>query len=91
MNTKSSLIVWGLIMVFFLAAALFTGTGTSLAQDNLCRGFARQYADRYANRGGNIPAVAFPGGIVHRPGGDDNWSLLYNHAYESCALDGIVH
>ena len=94
MKRKSSLIAWGLIVAFLSAAALFTNAGISLALPDLCSGYARQYADRYANPGGNAPS-AFPGGTVCTPCGEAQsnsyWSLLYNYAYNSCAAEAEVH
>ncbi len=103
MNRKSSPIAWGLILAFLLAVTLFTSAGISLAQPDLCSGHARQYADRYADQGGNTPGSALGGAAPGaRSGGivctlcagassNSNWSLLYDHAYNSCAREAIVH
>ncbi len=102
MNRKSSPVAWGLIISFLLAVTLFTSVGISLAQTDLCSGYARQYADRYANPGDNTPRSAFggaasapSGGIVCTPcagaSSNSNWSFLYDHAYNSCAREAIVH
>jgi len=94
MNRKSSLIAWGFIVAILSAVALFTCAGICHAQSDLCSGFARQYADRYATPDHDDPN-AFSGGVVCSPCGvaasNSNWSLLYNHAYESCARDAVVH
>ena len=87
MNRKSSLMAWGLITVFLSAVVLFNSAGTSLAQNDLCSGYARQYADRYANSGGNAPN-ALAGG---ESPSSSYWSLLYDHAYDSCGQEGVVH
>ena len=103
MNRKSSPIAWGLIMAFLLAVTLFTSAGISLAQTDLCSGYARQYADRYANPGDNTSGSALGGAAPGaRSGGvvctlcagttsNSNWSLLYDHAYNSCAGEAVVH
>jgi len=103
MNRKSSPIAWGLIMAFLLAVTLFTSTAIGLAQRDLCSDYARQYADRYANPGGNTPGSALggaspgalSGGIVCAPcagaSSKSNWSLLYDHAYNSCAPEAVIH
>jgi hypothetical protein len=103
MNKKSSPIAWGLIMALLLAVTLFTSAGIGLAQPDLCSGYARQYADRYANPGGNTPGNAFGGAAPCAPSGviactpcsgassNSNWSFLYDHAYNSCAREVIVH
>jgi|SRR5208283_1340458 len=103
MNRISSPIAWGLIMALLLAVTLFTSPGISLAQPDLCSGYARQYADRYANPGGNTPGSALGGAASGAPSGgivctlcsgassNSNWSLLYAHAYNSCAEEAVVH
>lgn len=94
MNRKSLPIAWGLIMIFLLTGAFFISAGNSLAQPDLCSDHARQYADRYANPGDNSPG-AFSGGIVCAPDGgtasNSNWSLLYDHAYDRCAREAVIH
>jgi hypothetical protein len=94
MNWKSSLIAWCLIPAFFSALSLFTSAGISLAQPDLCSGYARQYADRYANPSRDV-SNSFPGKTACTPCGEapsnKYWSLLYDYAYNSCAWNGVVH
>jgi hypothetical protein len=94
MDRKSSLIALGLIIAFLSAFALFTGAGISLAQSDLCSGYARECADRYASPGGNTPG-AFSSGIVCPSGGgtasNSSWSSLYDRAFDWCAQEGVVH
>ena len=103
MNRKSSLIERGLIMAFLSAVMLIASARISLAQPDLCSGYARQYADRYADPGGDTPGSAPgraapgapSGGIFCTPcagaSSNGNWSFLYDHAYNRCAREIVVH
>ena len=95
MDRKSSRMLWSLVIVFLSAATLITSAGSSFAQPDLCAGFARQYANRNAYPDdldkalGACPCVTMstPGATASK----SDWSLLYNDAYNKCALDGFVN
>jgi hypothetical protein len=103
MNRKSSLIAVGFITAFLLVVTFFTSNVITLAQPDLCSVYARQYADRYADPGGNTPRSepggqapgASSGGILRTPragaSSNINWSLRYDHAYNWCMRDMVLH
>ncbi len=59
---KNSLITWGLIMAVLSAGVFLAGTGTSFAKSSAeCDIYARNFADRNANPGGDALGSALGG------------------------------
>jgi hypothetical protein len=54
-HRTNSLNTWALVAAVLSAGVFFAGAGTSFARSSVyCDDYARGYADRYSNSGGNV-------------------------------------